>query len=153
MELPILKNCKIAIIGLGYVGLPLAIEFVQAGFNVIGADVSDLAIDRGRKLYPNHELIILDVTSSQFSDFLSSKNPDILFFCHVTWCIISKMNEVMGCLKKYSANSVKDVYIAHLTSIYPPGIQKLGADKFTNSKEVIQYINPSEIIYAPLKID
>ena len=27
MKFPDLKNCKIGIIGLGYVGLPLAIEF------------------------------------------------------------------------------------------------------------------------------
>ena len=30
------KTAKIGVIGLGYVGLPLAIEFVQAGFDVIG---------------------------------------------------------------------------------------------------------------------
>ncbi|MBI4530755.1 MAG: nucleotide sugar dehydrogenase [Candidatus Latescibacteria bacterium] len=34
------KTAKIAIVGLGYVGLPLAIEFGKAGFEVTGIDIS-----------------------------------------------------------------------------------------------------------------
>lgn len=34
------KTAKIAIIGLGYVGLPLAVEFGKAGFEVTGIDIS-----------------------------------------------------------------------------------------------------------------
>jgi UDP-N-acetyl-D-glucosamine dehydrogenase len=33
------REAQIGVIGLGYVGLPLAIEFVQAGFQVTGIDV------------------------------------------------------------------------------------------------------------------
>ncbi|CAM4091626.1 nucleotide sugar dehydrogenase [Listeria booriae] len=33
------KNCTVGVIGLGYVGLPLAIEFAGAGYNVIGFDI------------------------------------------------------------------------------------------------------------------
>ena len=33
------KNLKVGIIGLGYVGLPLAIKFSFAGVNTIGFDV------------------------------------------------------------------------------------------------------------------
>ena len=41
------KNCqlKVGIIGLGYVGLPTAIGFHDAGFNVWGVDVSQRTID------------------------------------------------------------------------------------------------------------
>lgn len=35
-----MKNKKIAIIGLGYVGLPLAVEFAKKGFTVLGYDIS-----------------------------------------------------------------------------------------------------------------
>ena len=35
------KSCKIGVIGLGYVGLPLAVEFAERGLNVIGIDVSE----------------------------------------------------------------------------------------------------------------
>ena len=33
------KTAQIAVIGLGYVGLPLVIEFCRAGFHVTGFDV------------------------------------------------------------------------------------------------------------------
>jgi UDP-N-acetyl-D-glucosamine dehydrogenase len=35
------KTARIGIVGLGYVGLPLAVEFAQAGFRVLGIDVDD----------------------------------------------------------------------------------------------------------------
>ena len=34
------REAKVGIVGLGYVGLPLAVEFAEAGFTVIGLDVS-----------------------------------------------------------------------------------------------------------------
>jgi len=33
------KSARIGIVGLGYVGLPLAVEFAHAGFKVVGIDV------------------------------------------------------------------------------------------------------------------
>src|SRR5205814_2677981 len=35
------RTAKVGMIGLGYVGLPLAVEFGKAGFHVIGYDVSE----------------------------------------------------------------------------------------------------------------
>jgi len=40
------RTARIGIIGLGYVGLPLAIHFGQKGFNVIGFDVDSRKIDK-----------------------------------------------------------------------------------------------------------
>ena len=34
------RKAKIGIIGLGYVGLPLAVEFAKAGFSVLGIEQS-----------------------------------------------------------------------------------------------------------------
>ena len=44
-NLPPLNSCTIAVIGLGYVGLPTAIGFHDAGFNVWGVDVSQRSVD------------------------------------------------------------------------------------------------------------
>ena len=38
------RNAKIGVIGLGYVGLPLVVEFARAGFDVTGFDVDDSKI-------------------------------------------------------------------------------------------------------------
>src|SRR3979411_1257083 len=40
------RTAKIGIVGLGYVGLPLAVEFAKAGFNVTGIDVSEAKVER-----------------------------------------------------------------------------------------------------------
>jgi len=39
------RRAVIGVVGLGYVGLPLAMEFVHAGFTVIGYDVSQRVVD------------------------------------------------------------------------------------------------------------
>ncbi|MGD8474245.1 MAG: nucleotide sugar dehydrogenase, partial [Anaerolineae bacterium] len=33
------KSARVAVIGLGYVGLPLAVGFARAGYQVLGLDV------------------------------------------------------------------------------------------------------------------
>ena len=38
------RSACIGVVGLGYVGLPLALEFARAGFRVIGYDVSDRVV-------------------------------------------------------------------------------------------------------------
>jgi UDP-N-acetyl-D-glucosamine dehydrogenase len=39
------RSATVAVVGLGYVGLPLAVEFAKAGFTVIGYDVSQRVVD------------------------------------------------------------------------------------------------------------
>jgi UDP-N-acetyl-D-glucosamine dehydrogenase len=39
------RQARVGVIGLGYVGLPLAIEFARAGFNVTGFDVDQSKVD------------------------------------------------------------------------------------------------------------
>jgi len=55
------KTARIGVVGIGYVGLPLAVVFAEAGFEVIGVDPIDekvAAINRG-------ESYILDIESSR----------------------------------------------------------------------------------------
>jgi UDP-N-acetyl-D-glucosamine dehydrogenase len=40
------RTARVGIIGLGYVGLPLAVEFAKAGFSVTGVDVADWKVER-----------------------------------------------------------------------------------------------------------
>jgi UDP-N-acetyl-D-glucosamine dehydrogenase len=45
------RSARVSVVGLGYVGLPLAVEFAKSGFQVIGYDVSErvvTAINAGR---------------------------------------------------------------------------------------------------------
>jgi UDP-N-acetyl-D-glucosamine dehydrogenase len=50
------KQAKLGVIGLGYVGLPLAVEFARAGFSVIGYDVDERKVAElmaGRSYIPD----------------------------------------------------------------------------------------------------
>ena len=40
------RTAKVGIIGMGYVGLPLAVEFAKAGYHVTGMDVSAAKVDK-----------------------------------------------------------------------------------------------------------
>jgi UDP-N-acetyl-D-glucosamine dehydrogenase len=42
---PLRKTAGLAIVGLGYVGLPLAIQFARSGMNVLGLDIDALKVD------------------------------------------------------------------------------------------------------------
>jgi len=50
------KEARLGVIGLGYVGLPLAVEFARAGFPVVGYDVDEskvAAINAGKSYIPD----------------------------------------------------------------------------------------------------
>ena len=52
------KTARVAVIGLGYVGLPLAVGFAKAGYPVLGLDVDErklTAIRQGRSYIPDVE--------------------------------------------------------------------------------------------------
>ena len=55
------KHANIAVIGLGYVGLPLAITFANAGFNVTGIDPNEEKVE----MINRSESYISDITNAQ----------------------------------------------------------------------------------------
>jgi UDP-N-acetyl-D-glucosamine dehydrogenase len=62
------RTAQVGIIGLGYVGLPLAVEFARAGFKVIGYDVSKRVV----KLLNDGTSHIKDVTSAAVAEMVRS---------------------------------------------------------------------------------
>jgi UDP-N-acetyl-D-glucosamine dehydrogenase len=83
------KNAIIGIVGLGYVGLPLLMEFVEQEFSTIGFDVDDKKVDllNKGKSYIKHiadERIAAVVDSKLFSatsDFSRIKEVDCILIC------------------------------------------------------------------------
>ncbi len=55
------RQARVGIVGLGYVGLPLAVEFAEAGFSVIGLDVSQDKVDSLNR----GESYILDIPTAR----------------------------------------------------------------------------------------
>ena len=62
------RSACLGIVGLGYVGLPLALEFAKAGFRVIGYDVSDRVV----KSLMAGESHIQDVSSEELAAVVKS---------------------------------------------------------------------------------
>ena len=62
------RSALMGVIGLGYVGLPLAVEFAAAGYKVLGFDVSEKAV-AGINSGQSH---IQDVPTERLSGFVSS---------------------------------------------------------------------------------
>ena len=83
------KTARIALIGLGYVGLPLAVSFAQKGFKVLGIDTNDSRVDRIRNL----KSYIADVTNREIgevikrgyfsvsTDFSLLSQADVIIIC------------------------------------------------------------------------
>ena len=83
------KRIKIAVVGLGYVGLPLAVEFARKGFTVLGLDIDKQRLMHIRK----RESYITDISDKQIkavcsskkfqavSDFKALKNTDVIIIC------------------------------------------------------------------------
>jgi len=62
------RTAKVAILGMGYVGLPLAVVFAEAGFNVIGIDPIQEKID----ILNKGKSYILDVSDKQVEDLVKA---------------------------------------------------------------------------------
>ncbi len=85
-----MKKEKVGIIGLGYVGLPLAREFLKKGFNVIGFDVDEKKINslNSGKSYIKHisndflnDYVIEKKTFKSTIDFSKLKEVDSILIC------------------------------------------------------------------------
>lgn len=83
------KRAKAAVIGLGYVGLPLAMSMARAGFTVMGFDIDASKIDAidERKSYieavPDH-ILKTECEEGRFSattDFLQLADYDVIAIC------------------------------------------------------------------------
>jgi UDP-N-acetyl-D-glucosamine dehydrogenase len=61
------KDAVVAVIGLGYVGLPLAVHFAQSGFSTLGVDISEPLVEQ-LKTGCSH---VLDISDELLSDGIS----------------------------------------------------------------------------------
>jgi UDP-N-acetyl-D-glucosamine dehydrogenase len=62
------KAARVGVLGLGYVGLPLAVEFARAGFEVVGIDVQQSKVDE----FNRGQSYVKDVENSVFEPLVKS---------------------------------------------------------------------------------
>jgi len=130
------RDAQIGVIGLGYVGLPLAMEFVRAGFHVTGIDVDQQKIkklNRGENYIQdiNDESVKNAVEMNQLSatsDFSVIQNLDAICICVPTPLNkqknpdISFINQVMENMKDFIHH---DMLIVLESTSYPGTTREL----------------------------
>ena len=84
------KKAVIGVIGLGYVGLPLALTFAKKGFNVIGIDIDKDRVIRIKKRIS----YITDVSSVELSEVLKKRK----FKATTNVKFIKKLDAVIICV-------------------------------------------------------
>mgnify|MGYP001815069785 CR=1 FL=1 len=82
------REALVAIVGLGYVGLPLSIRFAEAGFPVLGLDIDP---DKPRRLHRGESYLrhienvrireMLDAGFEASTDFSRAGQADVLILC------------------------------------------------------------------------
>jgi UDP-N-acetyl-D-glucosamine dehydrogenase len=83
------KEAKVAILGLGYVGLPLAVVFAEAGYHVTGIDPDSRKVDsvtKGISYIPDVKTVVVErLVKSGFltatTDFSVLKDMDAVSIC------------------------------------------------------------------------
>ena len=84
------KSAHIGIIGLGYVGLPLAVEFGKTGFSVTGFDNDEAKVSSIGK----GDSYISDVSSKDIKDLVSSKK----LMATLDKALLNKMDVIIICV-------------------------------------------------------
>src|SRR5712671_2985298 len=83
------RKARVGVIGLGYGGLPLAVEFAHAGFDVTGFDVDEKKtsdINAGRSYIPDVpsaelETVVKAKTLNATSDMSRLRSMDVVDIC------------------------------------------------------------------------
>lgn len=124
------RQAYVGIIGLGYVGLPLAREFLNAGFRVLGFDIDPVKVEkinRGES-YIKHiqsDFIASYVKTNKFSathDFERLKEVDVIIICVPTPLGEHKepdLTFVLNTTKTIAANLKKGHVIVLESTTYP----------------------------------
>ena len=102
------KSAKVGVIGLGYVGLPLAIEFTNAGYNVTGVDIDQSKVD----LINSGKNYISDINDSILNEAVN-KN---LLNATTDFNVVEKLDAISICVPT-PLNKEKNPDISYIVSV------------------------------------
>lgn len=121
----------VGIIGMGYVGLPLALEFAAKGIKVIGFDLDPFkvkTINKDRKSYIKHisskriKEQVDNKTLTATSDFSKLSIPDVVIICVPTPLNVNRepdLSYVMNSTREVAKHLRKEQLISLESTTYP----------------------------------
>ena len=136
------KTATIGVIGLGYVGLPLAMEFNRSGYKVVGIDID---VNRVAKLNRS-ENYIQDVNSTFFNEQVQTG----LFTATTDFTQIRDLDVVSICVPT-PLNKLKDPDISHIVAVLDELVKYLHQDIFIVLESTTYPGTTRELILARLE--
>lgn len=159
------KKTKLAVIGLGYVGLPIALEFAKK-ISVIGFDINSKRVDMMRnKIDPSNELVKEDFDNCdiEFTDSLEVLKQATFFIVAVPTPVdnhnIPDLRPVTGASDSIGKVIKKGDYVVFESTVYPgcteedcvPVIEKVSGLKAIKDFKVgysPERINPGDKVHT-----
>lgn len=155
------KDVNVCIIGLGYVGLPLAVEFASAGIAVAGIDISSNKIEklkRGSSYIQDIsdrdvEKVIKDKKFKPTADFRKIKNQDAIIICVPTPLRKSRdpdLSFIVRAAKTVAQNLTNQTLVILESTSYPgttkeillPELEKKG---FKEGRDIFVAFSPERV--------
>ena len=156
------REAKVGIVGLGYVGLPLAVEFAEAGFSVIGVDVSEAKIQHLNR----GESYVGDIPSARLKPLVesgkfraSTSYADLSAADTVSICVPTPLRQTKDPDMSYvieAVNAVADIchegmLIVLESTTYPGTTEEIIVPRLTENN-----FHPGEnvfVAFSPERID
>ena len=123
------RSATVGVIGLGYVGLPLSLRFVEVGFKVIGFDIDQKKVDclNAGQSYVKHivDAVVFEAVESGFrstSNFLHVCECDALVICVPTPLNTKKepdLRFITGTMDEILPNLQKGQLLSLESTTYP----------------------------------
>jgi len=152
------KEKKIAVIGLGYVGLPLALVFARK-FSVIGFDINEARVEMMKKnIDPSKELEAKDFEGT---DIQFTANPDDLKHAHffvvavptpVDEHKVPNLRPVLGASETVGNALKKGDYVVFESTVYP-GCTEEDCIPVLEEKSGLKYGKDFKVGYSPERIN
>lgn len=103
-----------------------------AGIEVLGVDVAPTAIAKARALYPETKFEVGDLLD--FDRYRAFK-ADVIVLSQITWYVLDKLDAFL----EFMRTECPRTRLLHVLTIYAPGVQKYGVDKFTDEEGIRRY--------------
>lgn len=111
------------------------------GFDALGIDISETAVQKAKIKYPMCNFKVSDILNY---DMYKQFNPEIIIMSEITWYVLDKLDTFLQFIKV----NLPNVYIVHLLTTYPKGVQKYGNDKFTTLDEIMKYFDLNYLVWG-----
>jgi len=155
-------DITIGVVGLGYVGLPLAVDFAQAGFRVIGIDVDENKV-RNINAGKNY---IQDVSSQDLKDLVEkeqlSATTDFSAIDEIdaiSICVPTPLNKlkdpdvsyILSALEEIAKHLHKDMVVVLESTTYPGTTRELVLPKLEASG--LKVGQDFYLVFSPERVD